>query len=594
MKPVETCDVEIKRSLEQHIFGSSDSVSQLKMIIEAVRKHGKEKVLGYLDDCYRGGVFDYLSCFDDVIEQEIPKDVFFSAFWVFRDYLEVCSRQSVGLVIDTAEKCGKFAGKDLSGGLALEKIEEYLSRYPEDIDAAIKHCEDTAPYSKGSQFVWTAALTKNRNLYWGNFLSWVDNANNDDEITTTMRTMELIPEKISDVAAVADDVIARMVKINGTCLGDEGKGLLYRAIEAWRKVGDRQHQDALEGIANLLLREGSPFVLYWATLEAWRTTKQQSEECVDTWLSAFGKIDSQYKGIIDNLAYYLQELLDVCPEKVFSFIENYSREHSCNITVFNDIIGKIANCNETLLNRYCTRWLASDSNSVARNVYEIVSHVRPDKTLRINAVFDSCKESTDEILLLIFYRAIGWLYLVPETCVGFLISCACKMHKIEFLKSAYNDFYYLVVLNYIDEYKQELNKIPTCDRHTPNYKYLRKLASDADRWWKRFKSAGECPELYPSIRHKELYSKQQAEVYGKAMKEAHDNSILSQIAHNIYLLHGRGWIVPTQTGEGERMEESLLKRFSASVRIPRLAAIEGHTLETRLAELRRVRLEEHS
>jgi hypothetical protein len=39
------------------------------------------------------------------------------------------------------------------------------------------------------------------------------------------------------------------------------------------------------------------------------------------------------------------------------------------------------------------------------------------------------------------------------------------------------------------------------------------------------------------------------------------------------------------------LQESVLKRFSASVRISRLSAIEGHSLETRLTELRRVRRE---
>ena len=129
------------------------------------------------------------------------------------------------------------------------------------------------------------------------------------------------------------------------------------------------------------------------------------------------------------------------------------------------------------------------------------------------------------------------------------------------------------------------------DKGKPYYKYLKKLESDALRWWKRLKAAGACPELSPSIRHKELYAKHRSEVYGKAMMEARNNSILSQIAHNICILHGRGWIVPVQTADGEKMEDSLLERFSASIRISRLSEIEEHTLETRLAELRHAKWE---
>lgn len=589
-KTGDSCETINKDILERQIVASGDSVAQIKIIIDAFQKCEKT-VLEYLNDWYQKSVFDYLSCLYSALSQELPKNIFFRAVGVFRDYVDICSRQPVGLVIDVAEKSYKLAGADLARGLALEKVEAYLSRYPEDIDNAIAHCEHANPYGNGSLHVWIAALAHNGNLYWKRFLSWMDAAEKEDEIATAMRTLAQIPEKAGGVAFAVADVVERIVKVYGLCLNEDVKGALYLAVETWRKVVDCQHRDALEDIANNLLDEGCPVVLYCATREAWLSAKKQSIESVDAWLSTFVKVDPQHKGSVENLSYYLLELLDICPEKVFAFVENYSQEHSCNITVFNEIISKVAVSDETLRNKYFTRWLASDTISVARNVYEIASHVRPDTSLRINVVFDQPVKYSDEQLLLLFLRAIGWLYLMPETCLGFLISCACKMGTVECLKSVYGDFFYLVVLNYIDEYKRLLEQIPACDHHAPCYGYLRELAIEADKWWERFKSVGTCPELSPSIRHKELYAKHRSEVYGKAMKEARDNSILPHIAHNICLLHGRGWIVPVHTEAGKKMEESLLKRFSASIRVSRLSEIEDHTLETRLAELRRARWE---
>ena len=589
-KTEDSCNTISKDILERQIVASENSVSQIKIIIDAFQKCEKV-VLECLNDWHQTGVFDYLSCLYGALSQELPKNNFFRAVGVFRDYIDICSRQTVGLVIDLSEKCYRLADSDLTSGLALEKIESYLSRYPEDIDNAIVHCEHKDQYGNGSQHVWIVALAYNSDLYWKRFLSWVDVATKDDEIAAAMRTLAQIPEKVGGVTSGAADVVERIVKAHGMRLNENGKGALYLAAETWRKVVDCQHREALEKIANNLLNEGCPFVLYVATREAWLSTKQQSIECVDVWLSAFVKVDPKHKGIVGYLSYYLQKLMDACPDKVFAFVENYSREHSCGITVFNEIISRMANSDETLRNKYFTRWLASDSVSVAKNVYEIVSHVRPDTTLHINVVFDQSTKYTDDELLLLFLRAIGWLYSIPETCIGFLISCACKMGAVECLKSVYDDFFYLVVLNYINEYKRLLGQIPVCDRHAPCYEYLRELAIDADKWWERLKTAGVCPELSPSIRHKELYAKHRSEVYGKAMKEARDNSILSKIAHNICILHGRGWIVPVHSEGREKMEESLLKQFSASIRVSQLSEIEDHTLETRLFELRCFRLE---
>ena len=585
----DSCETISKDILERQIVASGDSVSQIKIVIDAFQK--SEKIaLEYLNDWYQKGVFDYLSCLYSALSQELPKNIFFRAVGVFRDYIDICSRLPVGLVIDVAEKSYKLAGADLTRGLALEKIGAYLSRYPEEIENAIIHCERTNSYGNGSQHVWIAALAYNSDLYWKRFLLWIDAAEKGDEIATTMRALAQIPEKTGGITSAVADVVERIVNAHGLCLNEDGKGALYLAVEAWRKVVDCQHREVLEKIANNLLNEGSPFVLYLATQEAWLSAKQQSIESVDAWLSTFVKVDTKHKGSVENLSYYLHELLDICPEKVFAFVENYSREHTCNITVFSGIISKMAATDETLRNKYFTRWLASDSISVARNVYEIVSHVRPDTTLHMNVVFDQSAKYTDDELLLLFLRAIGWLYSMPETCIGFLVSCAQKMHE-ESLKSVYNDFFYLVVLSYIEEYTKILKQVSKDDKGKPYYKYLKKLEADALRWWKRLKAAGVCQELSPSVRHKELYAKHRSEVYGKAMKEARDNSILSKIAHNICLLHGRGWIVSVHTEDGERLEESLLKRFSASICISRLSEIEEHTLETRLTELRHVKWE---
>ena len=593
MKSTTVCDDKSKRHLEQQIVASDNAISKIQIVIDAVQNCGREILLGYLNEWYRKGVLDFLSCLSCVSEQELHKDIFFRAFGVFRNYIDICIRQDVGSVVCVAEKCYKIAGQDLTNVLALEKIETYLDRYPEDIDEAIRYCEHVAPYGKGSPFVWMAALKRDGKSYCRKFISWINVANNDDEIAVVLHALALVPEKVGDASKFTSDVVAWLIKVNERCRNDEIRGALYNTCEVWRKVVSRQQSTMLAKIASELVTDGCPTVLYCATRNAWLSAQQQSEKNVDDWLSVFVKIDPKYKGIVENLSYYLQALLDVCPEKVFIFIENYSRAHSCSVTVFDNIIGAIANSDEVLRNTYFTRWLASDSIFVARNVYEIVSHVRLETTLHINVVSAQPAKYTDEELLLLFLRAIGWLYLMPETCIGFLISCAQQMHE-ESLKSVHDDFFYLVVLSYVDEYVQALKQVPKGDERQPYYKYLKKLKSDALRWWKRLKAAGECLELSPSIRHKELYAKHRSDVYGKAMKEARDNSILSHIAHNICLLHGRGWIVPVHTKDGETMEDSLLKRFSASIRVSRLSEIEEHTLETRLAELRRVKWEERA
>lgn len=590
MEQITACDMSNKDWLEQQIVSACDSISKFKLFTDAVRNCGQKGVVSYLVEWHRKNVFDYLSCLLQVPEQELSNNFFICVFGVFLTYLEICDHQDVGVVIDAVEKCYKIAGRDFASGLALEKLESYLGRYPEDIDVAMLHYENTAPYGKGRPFVWMEALKSKGELYWKKFFSWIDNAKNDDENVIALQALTMIPTSLNDVSSIMNEAIKRIVKMHEVYQSDEIKGALYRATEAWCGIVDRQNNDVLVNITNALLADGSLNVLYFATMSSAFSVKQQSQDVIDYRLSIFLNIDPKQTELVNNLSLYLQKLLPICPERVFSFIEDYTVKHSCSITIFDGVIDSIAKCDELLRNQYFTRWLESDSICVARNVYEIASHLQPEKSLNIQVVFAAHEQCSDERLLVLFLRAIGWLYLFPETCVGFLVSCAQKM-GISVLKSVFHDFFYLIVLNYLSEYKQALKQLPSHERRMPYYKYLKKLELFADQWWGKLSTAGECRELFPSVRHKELHSKRLAGLFAKATKDARANSILSHIARNVDILHGRGWIVSTQTAEGEQMQESLLQHISSSFRISRLSEIASHTLEIRLSELRYFRRE---
>ena len=331
-------------------------------------------------------------------------------------------------------------------------------------------------------------------------------------------------------------------------------------------------------------------LLYYATQNAHQIFEQQLEADVKWSLSEFLKVDLKYKGILGNISLYLQKVIAKFPALAFEFVENYCVEHRCDISVFEDLYPELAKCDESLRNRYFTKWLSADAVVLGRNVYKVASYFHMEKPLKIKADFGLFEQPYEDDYVLSFLRAIGWLYLKPETCVGFLVSCASLMTE-EGLRSVHNDLFYLVVINYLDVYKSELQTLPRTEQSKAYFTYLEQLASEADAWWNRFKAKGECPELFPNMRHRELCAKLRSDIYNSAMSEARDKSILAQIARNIQLLHGRGWIVPTFTSDGEKLQESTLQRFSASMRISRLSEVENHTLETRLMELRRVRWE---
>lgn len=578
-----------KESAKQMILGAKTPLEQVEVISRIVYKVGRKELPRYLNEWSEEGSFDFFACLLNVKDDDFSRDAFFPIFDVERNYLDVCCRLSIVTVIEVTEKCYRIAGRDLVSGMALEKLEAYLSRNPRDIDDAITYYGNHYPSGAGLSFVWLAALKFDGRTYWRKWLEWAEGLTNEKSLTAALHVLTLYPSGL-DASFVVKDVVERIVKFQTKCSGDGSKGELYRAAENWSKIAQGSSRAQLNAVIRKLVHEGCASVLYYASQNLYWTADQQTEKDVEWWLSEFLKTELEHKGILESISFYLQKVIAKFPALAFAFIEKYCVGHKCNITVFENLCQELATCDECLRNQYFTKWLMADSIVLARSVYEVVSHYVPDHRLQIRADFGFLENPSEENFLLTFLRAIGWLYLMPETCVCFLVSCA-RLMTAESLKSVYNDFFYLVVLNYLDVYKDEIGKIPSSESEKGSAKYLSELESFADEWWRKIKEKGECPELTPSMRQRELCAKYQGELYGNAMKETREKSVVSQIARNIQLLHGRGWIVPTFTADGEKLQDSLLSRFSASVRISRLSEMAGHTLETRLTELRRIRWE---
>lgn len=578
-----------KDTVKRLILDAKTPLEQINEIVRVVYKVGRKVLPEYLDEWGREGSFDFLSCLLGVGDDDYSQDLFFRAFDVERNFLDVCSRKSVEVIVEVSEKFYRIAGKNLLRGTALEKLESYLSRNPDDIDEAIEYYKNHYPLGVGLSFAWMAALKCNGRENWGKYLTWIDAARGVEELTIALHVLMLYPTGF-DVSFVEDAIVERIVNCQGLCNDEGSKSELYRAAKNWRKIVSASHRARLDAVIMELEQEGCASVLYYAAQDLCCTVDQLSEADVESSFSLLQKVGLEQKGTLGDISLCLQKVIDKFPLLVFGFIEEYCVSHKCNISVFENLCQSLIKCDKSIRDRFFTKWLMADSIVLARNVHDVASYLYPENRLEIAADFGLLNQATEEDLILSFLRAIGWLYLTPEACVSFLVSCACLM-AVDSLKSVHSDFFYLVVLNYLDVYKSELEKVPREGRRKASFKYLKKLAENADDWWKKLKKKGECPEIAPSMRQRELCSKHRSEIYGKAMREAREQSVLSFIARNIQLLHGRGWIVPTFTAEGEKLQESVLKRFSASVRMSRLSEIEGHTLETRLTELRRVRWE---
>ena len=214
---VENKDKTIDKDVaKQLVLSGKTPLEQLTELTHIVYKVGRKVLLGYLNEWYQEGAFDFLSCLLSVTEDGLSRDVFFRVFDIERNYLDVCCRQSVQVVVDVSEKCYRISGKDLISGIALEKLGTYLCRYPEDVGGAIYHYKEHNPSGEGLSFVWLAALKCNALMYWGKLLAWIDDAKSEEEIIIALHVLTMHPVEL-DASFVESEVVERILECRIRC-----------------------------------------------------------------------------------------------------------------------------------------------------------------------------------------------------------------------------------------------------------------------------------------------------------------------------------------------------------------------------------------
>ena len=189
----ETVGKDVARRL---VLGCKTPLEQLTELTRIVHKVGRKVLPEYLNEWYQEGAFDFLSCLLSISEDDLSQDVFFRVFDIERNYLDVCCRQSIQVVIEVSEACYRIASKNFKSGMAFEKLETYLCRNPEDVDDAISHYKIHNPSSDGLSFVWLAALRCNARMYWKKLLEWIDDAKSDEMRIIALHTLTMCPAEL--------------------------------------------------------------------------------------------------------------------------------------------------------------------------------------------------------------------------------------------------------------------------------------------------------------------------------------------------------------------------------------------------------------
>lgn len=300
-------------------------------------------------------------------------------------------------------------------------------------------------------------------------------------------------------------------------------------------------------------------------------------------LEAFSKINPSNKGLLQELDGFLYMLVhNGFVDTATTFLASYLVQWNANLSVFPHFVESIQHRAEPI-GPTATSWFLSGNQILEKAADELIPFEfdnRPIPAIDIRQI-----RNYKQSLLPVAAKIIGYLFYKPKTMISFLFPCLDYLDAKE--KQALSSVLFdPVCLSYHAEILQWM-KSDRCNFGNDTQDFLNEILGRAEVYRGILSQVGSYPELgSPMQLHAELVRVQNSE-NRDYMEEAHKNSLLPFLTHNISMLHGKSWIQYRMEADGSLVRSAQdLQHLSASYAVPGLPNAVGLAFNWLLAALR--------
>lgn len=274
-------------------------------------------------------------------------------------------------------------------------------------------------------------------------------------------------------------------------------------------------------------------------------------------------------------------------ERVGNFLAQFIVAHRAehvHLSLFKRTLAMIRSQPSEILGKFLTSCLLSGGVPIMRMAYDAVNVLSIEMKLGAVPDFDQIGKE-QAALFVLAERAIGWMSINHDVCVGFVVRCMARMSE-EMLKRFDPDFYYLLCLNYPDSVKEEL-KVLAEEHEKPYYRRIKRMHGQAAKFWKDKSKLGNCAELRPYASMQRDYHEYYVKTMGESNAKAMNNVAFFKLFPVVRMLHGHGTVMYNVDKDGKlQRSTSNLPRHQASVAVPIMSCVGAHSFDARLNQLR--------
>lgn len=305
---------------------------------------------------------------------------------------------------------------------------------------------------------------------------------------------------------------------------------------------------------------------------------QLSEDVKNLLFSFFKDIDTEWKGVINQIDLYIYEKISgfdaITIAELFEYIIS-NNGNSLDIGVLSNSLHRLQEEEyKEMLSTIFTRWL------LKREMIYCISAVKLVKTTTTHQIkigFDKEQVKTEDLAYLV-NKSIGWFSLQPSTSLSLILSVIpmCSESEIQLIENKTFEF---IALNYPPQTKNLLQEyLVSSDKNIVNFS--ENLIQKLESFLEEFNKLYEIKELRPNTKQRIEYANYQQKLFDEAASEPTESLFFSNLFTKKITLYGNKFIHKHKDSNGETVRQVMpFSKMSHSIDFPSLANLAPHTQE---------------
>ena len=350
----------------------------------------------------------------------------------------------------------------------------------------------------------------------------------------------------------------------------------------------------MEHWACTVLESAEPYAseqaLHQLSLELMFHGEELPPSLVENATAMLGKVELKNGGTISNIDSAARKLVDHGRrDEATSLVTSLIVAHGelASLEAFEGFASSLRQLDSEQLGGVILEWLGSLDPNLGQATMSLTAGHYGDLPLILRAP-EATLNGSDEELLLLAHRTVGYLFLHPITAASLVLSLMSGVG--DKAANAMKDILFdPLLINFSGDLADWL-KERAKDAADPVQPAIIDLLARLDEYIEGLRAAGEIKELSPSERERMIENHRQHESMRQAHKEAEKKSVLLSIVSRSVLLYGTRSISKFVGMDGrEQRNEMPLHSIHHSFETPRLDILEPFDLDYTLRVFRAMR-----